>query len=299
MLDPVAEVLNSQDIRFKSAAALSLGSAGHEAKKYGDAIAALLQDTSEDRSQLIYTIAGIERRCPAVLRIPACASSCALAQIDGEKYTKQILKLLDSKVPEVKIAAVTALGDIGADYNDALCLLLDDSAPLIRASAACALGKIAKANGPDENVAERVAQALVDDSPIVKAASATALGQMGDEGAAFSDPVHDLFDDQSKAVRAAAVKAIGGIGMKGQTYAVHVARMMGDPEPVVRAAAVGTLPALGQRGLAFADEAAEMLYDQDQSVRDAAVSAMSQMGEAGQYYLMSAGAAAPMALTGE
>merc|ERR1711924_186608 len=118
-------------------------------------------------------------------------------------------------------------------------------------------------------------------------------GQMGDEGSAFSDPLHDLFDDQSKAVRAAAVKAIGGIGLKGQTYAAHVARMMADPEPVVRAAAVQTLP-LGQRGIAFADEASEMLYDQDQSCRESAIAALSQMGETGHFYLMAAGA--PLAL---
>merc|ERR1711959_761391 len=55
MLGEVAKLLKSQDIRFKSAAALALGSIGSEAKRHGDAVAALMEDTSEDRSQLIYT----------------------------------------------------------------------------------------------------------------------------------------------------------------------------------------------------------------------------------------------------
>lgn len=294
LLENVAKLLSSQDIRFKASAALALGNFGSKASKYGDAIAALLEDVSEDRSQLIYTVAGIERKSPAIMRIPACASGCALAQIAGDKYQGQIQKLLNSRSSEAKMAAVIALGDIGASCEDALCVLLDDGAPRMRASAACALGKISQTRGASEKVADRVAQGLVDDSPIVKAACATAIGQMGDEGAAFSDPVHDLFEDTSAAVRAAAVQAMGGIGIKGQTYAAHVARMLADPTPVVRTAAVETLPALGRRGGAFADEASELLYDQDSSVRLAASNALAKLGDVGQGYL--AGAGVPLAI---
>jgi HEAT repeat protein len=296
MLDKAAAGLKSSDIRFKAAAALALGAVGEKATKYGDDIAALLTDSSEDKSSLIYKVAGIERKSSPSMRIPACAAASALALIDGNKYSGKIAGLLNSNSLEVKTSAIVALGDAGTADTSALTPLLDDSAAVIRASAACTLGKIASATAPQDNVAERVAQRLVDESPVVKASCAQALGMMGDGGADFSDAVHDLFKDQSKVVRSAAVKAMGGIGLKGQIYAAHVARMMTDPEALVRAAAVSTMPEFGERGAAFADECAELLYDEDASVRAAASSAMSKMGDVGQNYLTAAGV--PMAIEG-
>jgi HEAT repeat protein len=296
MADAAASGLKTSDIRYKAASAMALGNIGKEAKRHAASLAPLLQDTSEDTSQLIHKVAGIEMKCPPTLRIPACAAACALAKIDGDGYSSKIASLLSSNSLEVKMSAAAALGDAGSNnYEDALCELLDDNAPLLRATAATALGKIAKATAPEEKVAEKIAARTVDGNPLVKAACAGALGMMGEEGAAFSDRLHSLFQDQSKAVRASAAQAIGNIGLKGQLYAAHVARMLEDPEPVVRAAAVTALPALGQRGAAFADECAELLYDQDESVRTSAVEALAKMGQAGELCLQNAGVT-PLAL---
>lgn len=293
LLPQTAALLRSPEVRTKAAAASALGAVGPKAGPYADDIANFLSDSTEDRSQLVYTVAGIEYKSPSTLRIPACAACNALAQIDGLSYARQIADLATHQSPEVKLAVADALGESGAKYEDVLARMLTDASPVIRAGAACGLGKIAKANGAEEQYAEKVALGLEDASPLVKAACATAIGQMGEEGAAFSDSLHALFENQSKVVRSAAVGAMGGIGIKGQLYTAYIARLMGDPAPVVRCAAVGALPALGQRGESFAQEVAFLLNDQDENVQKAAGLALGKMGQVGQLYLDQAGLAYP------
>ena len=73
-MDAAAKVLAHQDSRFKTAAAFAIGQLGAEGKAQANAIAKLLDDTTEDRSQHINCVAGIEMKAPSAIRIPACAA---------------------------------------------------------------------------------------------------------------------------------------------------------------------------------------------------------------------------------
>merc|ERR1719350_69796 len=115
MLPAATEFLNKgSDAYIKGAAAFAIGCAGEKAKSQADEIAKLLTEVTEDTRLQPNVAAGIERRMPAEIRIPACAAITALAQIDGEKYVSELLEMLSEGNVDIKVAALTALGDVGA-----------------------------------------------------------------------------------------------------------------------------------------------------------------------------------------
>eukprot|EP00450_Noctiluca_scintillans_P020969 CAMPEP_0194513864 /NCGR_PEP_ID=MMETSP0253-20130528/46151_1 /TAXON_ID=2966 /ORGANISM="Noctiluca scintillans" /LENGTH=504 /DNA_ID=CAMNT_0039357447 /DNA_START=122 /DNA_END=1636 /DNA_ORIENTATION=- len=276
---------NSPDVLCKGAAAFALGSIGGKAKDQAREIAKLLEETLEDKSQAPDLAAGIQSRLPAELRFPACAAISALAKLDGEKYASDFVGLLDSNSMEIQIAALTALGDIGAKADAVVSSLLQAPEALVRASACSALGKMAKLNGADPEIVASVADCLVDRSPLVKASAAEALGFMEDEGAAYTEAILHNFQERSVLARVAAISAMGTLGIKGQMYASEVCRLMYDDHPEVRIAAARSLSRMGARGASFADEVSSLLDDPLEEVRDGAVKALTAMGDDGKPFL--------------
>jgi len=297
-----AKILSHQDPRFKAAAANAIAGAGAKAcKSQASLLNGLLDDTTEDQSQLINAIAGIEVKAPSTVRIPACAAMSAFASLGDEACLPKVVELLkrNNVGPEVRITAAETLGQIGAkgesgraaedDCRNALVDALQATQVPLRAQAVKSLGLLSRqrnnskawlAGQPKvvEDMADKVAACLVDKSPVVRAAAAEAMGNMGDEGAAFTEALLELLKDRSVAVRVNAIKAFAGVGAKGQLFATELARKMHDDGPDVKVACVQALADMGARGAAFADEVAMLINDQDTGVRVATLQALAKMG---------------------
>jgi len=289
LLAAAGELLGHQDSRFKAAAALAIAGLKEKGLPQAEAVAALLEDLTEDRSQLVNCMAGVEQKAPAGARIPACAAMMALCAMGHEASCPRIAKVLQTTDSvEVKTVAAETLGDLSRDV-EALLPLLDVPQAQLRASAAAAVGNVVSRTGkPTEAVANKVAQLLAEKSPIVRAAAAEALGQMGDEGAAYTETLQQLFNDSSTAVRSAAVIAMGGVGVKGQMFAAEICRQMYEDGPDFKIAAAKALALMGDRGAAFADEVSTLTMDKDGEVRLAALESLSNMGEEASGYLKTA-----------
>mmetsp|Transcript_129235 Transcript_129235/g.275652 ORF Transcript_129235/g.275652 Transcript_129235/m.275652 type:complete len:560 (-) Transcript_129235:93-1772(-) len=286
MLAGASKLLSSTDTGVKAAAALCIGAMGPDASSQAAALMPLLSDASEDNSQQVYCVAGIETKVPASLKIPCCAAASALASIKDGSSAGDIALMLDSDNMDIKLGAAAALGELGGPYAQALLPLLEDARAPVRGAACAALGNLAALGAPDGDVADQVAGILDDASPVVRYAAIEALGKMGEEGARFTDAFKETMDvDRSLLVRGAAIKAMGSIGMKGQCYASDVCRCIYDEEPAIRVAALQTLADMGERGASFADEVAELLYAQEVGIRVAALESIGKMGDAALPYL--------------
>eukprot|EP00929_Paragymnodinium_shiwhaense_P021613 TRINITY_DN14054_c0_g1_i1.p1 TRINITY_DN14054_c0_g1~~TRINITY_DN14054_c0_g1_i1.p1 ORF type:complete len:557 (-),score=173.74 TRINITY_DN14054_c0_g1_i1:162-1832(-) len=283
------EVLVHQDSRFKAAAAFALAGVKEHALPQAAAVAALLDDLSEDRSQLLNCMAGVEPKAPPSVRIPACAAMTALGAMGHTASAPRVAKLLVAASVEVRVMAAKTVGILGGDFDELLLPLLDAPQTQLRAAGAEALGKLA---GQRKTIAasyvDKVAQLLADKSPLVRAAAAEALGKMGDEGAAYTDALQQLFMDSSVAVRSAAVLALSGVGIKGQMFAPEVCRKLYEDGPDVQIAAAQSLAGMGDRGASFADEVATLMANVDGDVRMAALEALFKMGEEGRGFFVSA-----------
>eukprot|EP00928_Gymnodinium_smaydae_P081780 TRINITY_DN65243_c0_g1_i1.p1 TRINITY_DN65243_c0_g1~~TRINITY_DN65243_c0_g1_i1.p1 ORF type:complete len:557 (+),score=112.20 TRINITY_DN65243_c0_g1_i1:50-1720(+) len=284
MINRASAILGHQESRFRAAAAVAIGSTKAYGKSKAANIARLLDDTTEDRSQLVNCKAGIEIRVPSSARIPACAAMHALALMDEKGFAPNVQKLLSEGHPsEVRAMAATTLAAFGGDFDVALAPLLGAREPQVRASAATALGKLQVGRTASQDVVDKLAELLVDASPVVRVAAAEALGSTGDEGSAYTEALLQLLADRSSSVRAAAVMALAGVGVKGQLYASDVARKMGEQaqeSAEVKVACVRALAAMGARGAAFADEVSALGQDPDGRVRVAVLEALVAMGAA-------------------
>merc|ERR1711972_551528 len=98
------------------------GSAGPAAASQAGAIAKLLEDTSEDKTQLVYCVAGIQTKAPMTMCMPACAAASALASMNDMNFVNDITNLLRSGTDsmDVKTSAAYALGELGVKAESAL-----------------------------------------------------------------------------------------------------------------------------------------------------------------------------------
>merc|ERR1712151_633633 len=116
MVAAAARILSHQDPRFKAAAANAIAGAGAKAcKSQAKVLCGLLSDTTEDQSQLINVVAGIEAKTPSAVRIPACAAMSALASLRDESFLPHVVKLLKANDVglEVRLMAAQTMGEIG------------------------------------------------------------------------------------------------------------------------------------------------------------------------------------------
>ncbi|MFB6146715.1 MAG: HEAT repeat domain-containing protein [Halobacteriaceae archaeon] len=139
--------------------------------------------------------------------------------------------LLDAPRPEVRMAAATVLGRVGAGgsaVTNALTDALEDADDRVRARAARALGRLA-----DPAAAGALADALDADSVAVRREAATALGSVGGDRA--HGALIGALDDEAAGVRRAATDAVGEFGRVESVDAL--ADQLADQSEAVRRAA--------------------------------------------------------------
>ncbi|MFB6165000.1 MAG: HEAT repeat domain-containing protein [Haloarculaceae archaeon] len=150
-------------------------------------------------------------------------------QADWAK-AKAFAQALSADVPELRMAAANALGELGkTDVLPQLLEALEDSDPRVRARVARALGRLADARAVD-GLIER----LTDPSGEVRKEAAEALGTIGNQRALSA--LLTMFDDDRPVVRRIAVGAMGNFGDARPVEGLVAA--LSDEDPSVRRTAV-------------------------------------------------------------
>lgn len=279
----IGKLLSHSEIGVKTAAAGALAGIGAKAASQADALVPLLTDSSEDKSMLLLSKAGVQPKAEATYRKPACAAAWALSQLQASSKAADVAKGLESADYEVRIECLKALATMGAEgakFEEEAMKCVEDPVPMVTANACLTLGAMAESSAPSSASAEKVADCLKDKLPMVRAAALQGLAKMGDEATNYLEEIVKKLTDPIWSVKTAACAAIAGCGEMGQMYAADICRLIYDNDPQVRNAAVTTLAQMGERGAAFADEIAYLLEDpyQDPTVRQSAELTLEQMG---------------------
>jgi len=146
---------------------------------------------------------------------------------------KAFVRALDAEIPELRMAAANALGEL--DESDAvpkLTAVFDDSDPRVRARAARATGKISdpRATNPLESL-------LSDPKAGVRREAAEALGRISNRQALQA--LLSLYDDDDERVRRIAVSAFGNFD--NDRPVDPLINALGDDAATVRRTAVFSL----------------------------------------------------------
>lgn len=146
------------------------------------------------------------------------------------KKAKAFVRALDAQVPELRMAAANALGELG--QSQAISELVDrfdDEDPRVRARAARACGLIEDARGT-----EGLIGLLSDPIATVRREAANALGRIGNRQALQA--LLTLYDDDSERVRRIAVSGFGKFTSDRPVEPLTSA--LGDESSTVRRTAV-------------------------------------------------------------
>ncbi|AQL43085.1 phycocyanin alpha phycocyanobilin lyase [Halorientalis sp. IM1011] len=150
-------------------------------------------------------------------------------QADWAK-AKAFAKALSSDVPELRMAAANALGELGkTDVLPTLLESLDDPDPRVRARVARACGRLEDARATDALI-----ERLSDPKAEVRREAAEALGAIGNRQALTA--LLDMFDDERGPIRRIAVGAMGNFGDARPVEGLVSA--LSDDDASVRRAAV-------------------------------------------------------------
>jgi HEAT repeat protein len=218
-----------------------------------------------------------------------------LGRIGDPRAVPGLAELLGDPKPEVREAALFALGRIGTGESLELMLdalgsgdrwsqekvsevvekagdksrrllvdLLRDEDPSRRAFAAEIMGRVA---GDQE--AEYLERALEDEDVNVRARAADSLGRMRNRAA--RPALLRALEDPAWEVRAQAVKALGSIGDEEDTDSIAPA--LRDGEWWVRSNTAAALREMGETG---EGPLVEMLWDEDRFAREAAAQALEE-----------------------
>ncbi len=146
---------------------------------------------------------------------------------------KAFMKALSAEIPELRMAAANALGDLEeSDAVPELAKVFDDDDPRVRARAARACGVIG-----DQRATEPLSGLLGDPVAGVRLEAAEALGRIGNRQALQA--LLELYDDSDDRVRRIAVSGFGNFENDRPVEALIEA--LGDDASAVRRTAVYSL----------------------------------------------------------
>lgn len=198
----VAQLLQDPNAEVRASVAASLGAMGTEGAVHEAALLARLASEQDPR-----VVAAIAIAVAEMGQATSGASSAAIAAV---------LKLLASQHPSIRSSAARALGIVGEkalQHVKHLLKCLEDRCPQVKVAAVGALAGL----GPSAQVyAAEVARLATDEwQPVsVRVAALEVLPAMGLRGAAFADEVAVLLHDPSDEVRDAAVLALESFGIE-------------------------------------------------------------------------------------
>jgi len=175
---------------------------------------------------------------------------------------KAFVRALSADVPELRMAAANALGELGEeDAVPELAKVFDDSDPRVRARAARATGVIG-----DPRATNPLTNLLGDPKAGVRLEAAEALGRIGNRQAL--EALLELYDDSDDRVRRIAVSGFGEFDNDRPVEALITA--LGDDAPAVRRTAVYSLIQL----------LANVPTDKSHEIRETVVERLSETDDA-------------------
>lgn len=187
---------------------------------------------------------------------------------------KAFVRALDATVPELRMAAANALGDL--EEREAVPKLaerLDDPDPRVRARAARACGEIG-----DPRATGALAGLLGDPVAGVRLEAAEALGRIGNRQALSA--LLELYDDPDERVRRIAVSGFGKFG-NDRPVEMLVDALGDDSEAVRRTAVFSLIELLSNVPREGSHEIRETVVDRLAATEDSVASPLTEILEQG------------------
>jgi HEAT repeat protein len=262
----LTEALRDPDAGVRSAAALTLGRIGADAKQpvsalagIGPALSQLLQAPEADVRQAAAVALGM-------LGPEARGAVPALAGALGDKAT------------EVRWVAAEALGNLGREAREAVPALrgaLADPFLEVRRAAAFALGQI----GPEAvDAVPDLMRALNVTDWGLRQSALVALGRIGPRARAAVPAIAAALQDPEPDVKRSAAEALGRIGPAAKGAVPALLAVPPEAPFSLREAVVGALGKIGSEDQAVIQALQRALQDEDASVRQAAAEALGRVG---------------------
>lgn len=291
---PLAKLLRGDEPLVRAAAAAALAGIGPDARgavtaltaAIGDpdplvrgtvvrALAAIGPDAAPATGGLV---AGLAREGDADVTIGMIEAFGAIGP-QAREAVPALVERLSSPVEEVRLAAVDAIGQIGAVAAATAAAgcerLLGDPSRSVRVAAAGALIGM-------ERVVPRVrgvlSDALAADDPDVQAEAARTIGDWGAAGRPFTKPLAELVTGaKDPDVRAAAATALGDVGATTATAALGAA--LDDDDADVRCAAAYAVADMPEAARALVRQLVAAVDDDDVRVRIEVATALAHTGD--------------------
>ncbi len=225
----------SDNPEVKARAAKILGDFDEETREGHDVVGRLVKlvDESDNRKVTAASIDALnEIGQPAIEELISELAGIDLGddqQADWAK-AKAFAKALNADIPELRMAAANAIGELGkADVLPQLLETLDDPDPRVRARAARAAGRI-----EDARACDALIERLKDPKAQVRQEAAESLGAISNRQAL--NALLTMFDDDRAVIRRIAVGAMGNFGNAKPVDGLIEA--LSDDNPSVRRTAV-------------------------------------------------------------
>jgi HEAT repeat protein len=234
--DALIDLLSADnaDVRRRAAAALGRLTDHDDREEIVAALAATVERADDDRV-LGAAVDALEEHGEGALRTLIGRLTGVDLDDDAADWVraKAFVRALEAGLPELRMAAANALGEIGdADALEPLVERFGDPDPRVRARAARACGAIG-----DPRATEPLTDLLSDPSAGVRREAADALGRIGSRAALQA--LLELYDDDSEPVRRIAVGAFGEFDNDRPVEGLIAA--LADDAPAVRRTAVYSL----------------------------------------------------------
>jgi len=222
---------DSADVRKRSAEIL--GRMGDHDDR-GEIINALVRTAQEDDSDTVVAAAidALDELGQDALERLIVSMADLDLQEDAADWmkAKAFSRALAADIPELRMAAANALGELGVpDTIARLVKRFEDRDPRVRARAARACRDIG-----DARAAEALTGLLTDPKPEVRREAAEALGRIGNRQALQA--LLQLYDDDSERVRRIAVRGFGQF--RNDRPVAYLVEALADDSPSVRRTAV-------------------------------------------------------------
>ncbi len=179
---------------------------------------------------------------------------------------------------KIRLAAIAALGEMGADAETAvpaLAKLLRDRHRELRLKAVDALSSL----GPSAKAAvPELTAALKDPDEGLRLGAANTLSKIGIEAKSAVPALVEALDDISNIVRVKATIALANIGSESETAVPALIKAMSDPDHDVQMGAIGALGRIGAQAKPAIPELTRALTNPNSRTRVGAMMALSNIG---------------------
>lgn len=200
-----------------------------------------------------------------------------LTAVSAKEFLPQIAAFLVYDDADIRIAAVTAVGNMGIGQEDIylsqVLLLLNDRERQVRRAAVKALRQLDRTG---ESYLPQLVELLDHKDADRRIEALMLLGTLREEVVPYLPRIVELLQDQEQAVRIAAAGVLGKLGELAEPAIPHIVALLQDQSPEVRVAAVRSLSRMASLEEAYRQQIIALLAEEEQpgEVRAAVIEAL-------------------------